>query len=283
MNLLSAATTTLPLLGPDDPPPFRVHNPHGRSPFVLLADHAGQRVPAALGNLGLPQAELDRHIGWDIGIAGTTAELAWRLDAFAIEQTYSRLVIDCNRPLASPTLMPEVSDHTTVPGNAGLSLAQREQRIAAIHAPYHARIDAELERRRAAGQPGLLVMMHSFTPMMNGHVRPWHCGVLYHRDARFAHALRDALRAEDDLDVGDNQPYAVSDSSDYAVPVHGEGRGLVHVELEIRQDLIADAAGQQAWAARLERIFRALQPRLLQAQAGVTPDARDTGMRVSGM
>ncbi|SBV38129.1 conserved hypothetical protein [uncultured Stenotrophomonas sp.] len=262
MNLLAAAATP-PLLGRDDPPPFTVHNPHGASPFMLLADHAGQRVPAALGNLGLPQAELDRHIGWDIGIAGTTAGLARRLDAFAIEQTWSRLVVDCNRPLSSPTLMPETSDGTLVPGNIGLSAAQREQRIAAIHAPYHARIAAELDRRRDAGQPTLLVMMHSFTPVMNGHARPWHCGVLYHRDARFAHALRDALRTEGDLEVGDNQPYAVSDSSDYAVPVHGEGRGLLHVELEIRQDLIAGTAGQQAWAARLQRLFTALQPALL--------------------
>ena len=113
-------------------------------------------------------------------------------------------------------------------------------------------------------QPTLLVMMHSFTPAMAGVARPWHCGVLYHRDARLAHALRDALMAEGDLVVGDNQPYAVSDTNDYAIPVHGEARGLPHVELEIRQDLIADAAGQQAWAARLARIFTALQPRLLQ-------------------
>ena len=255
-----------PLLGEGDPPPFSVHNPHGSSPFVLLADHAGQRVPAALGDLGLPQVELDRHIGWDIGIAGVTVELARRLDAFAIEQTYSRLLIDCNRPLTSPTLIPETSDGTVIPGNAALDAPYRQQRIDAIHAPYHARITAELERRRDAGQPTLLMMMHSFTPVMNGHARPWHCGVLYHRDARFAHALRDVLRAEGDLEVGDNQPYSVSDSSDYAVPVHGEGRNLVHVELEIRQDLITDAAGQQAWAARLERLLRGLQATLL-AQA----------------
>lgn len=254
-----------PLLGAGDPAVFRVHNPHGTSPFLLLADHAGQRVPAALRELGLPQHELDRHIGWDIGIAGTTAALAQRLDAWAIEQSYSRLLIDCNRPLVSPTLIPETSDGTVIPGNTALSPAQRQQRIDAIHAPYHARIEAELDRRRDAGTPTLLVMMHSFTPAMNGAQRPWHAGVLYHRDTRFAHALLQALRAEGDLEVGDNQPYSVSSSSDYAVPVHGEGRGLVHVELEIRQDLIADAAGQQAWAARLERIFRTLQPQLLAA------------------
>lgn len=262
--MADAGRTTLPpLLGAQDPAVYRVHRNQGASPFVLLADHAGQRVPAALRQLGLPQQELDRHIGWDIGIAGTTAALAERLDAWAIEQTYSRLLIDCNRPLASPTLIPEVSDHTVVPGNAGLAADQRRQRIETIHAPYHARISAELDARRAAGRPTLLVMMHSFTPRMNGQQRPWHAGVLYHQDTRFAHALLRALRAEGDLEVGDNQPYSVSSSSDYAVPVHGEGRGLLHVELEIRQDLIADAAGQSAWADRLARIFTALQPQLL--------------------
>ncbi len=250
------------LLGPSDPSPFTVHRPQGRSPFVLIADHAGQQIPATLAGLGLSQAERDRHIGWDIGIAGVTVALARLLDAWAITQTYSRLVIDCNRPLASPTLMPAISDHTVVPGNQSLSPLQRQQRIDAIHAPYHARIDAELDARHAQGRPTLLLLMHSFTPVMNDAARPWHVGVLYHRDTRCAHALLQALRDEGDLVVGDNQPYAVSSTSDYAVPVHGEGRGLVHVELEIRQDLIADAAGQHAWAQRLARIFTALQPQL---------------------
>lgn len=258
----SRAQGPAPLLGRDDPAIYSIHRAQGASPYVLLADHAGQQVPQALQRLGLPQAELDRHIGWDIGIGGVTRALAARLDAWAIEQTYSRLLIDCNRPLASPTLIPEVSDGTVVPGNAGLSDAQRQQRIDAIHAPYHARIDAELAARTEAGRPTLLVMMHSFTPVMNGVARPWHAGVLYHRDTRFAHALLHALRDEGDLVVGDNQPYSVSSSSDYAVPVHGEGRGLVHVELEIRQDLIADAAGQHAWAERLARIFATLQTQL---------------------
>ena len=247
------------VLGPSDPAPFTVHQAQGRSAYLLLADHAGQRVPAALAELGLAQAELDRHIGWDIGIAGVTIELARLLDAWAITQTYSRLVIDCNRPLASPTLIPETSDHTVVPGNAALTAAQRDQRIAAIHAPYHARIDAELDARAAQARPTVLVMMHSFTPRMDNLQRPWHAGVLYHRDTRLAHALLQALRDEGDLVVGDNQPYSVSSTSDYAVPVHGEGRGLLHVELEIRQDLIADAVGQRAWAQRLARVFQQLE------------------------
>ncbi|WP_235429736.1 N-formylglutamate amidohydrolase [Xanthomonas sp. GPE 39] len=252
-----------PLLGPDDPDVFTIHRPQGSSPFLLLADHAGQAVPRASANLGLPQHELDRHIGWDIGIAGVTRALSTLLDAWAIEQTYSRLLIDCNRPLTSPTLIAETSDGTVVPANAGLSVAQRQQRITAVHAPYHARIAAELDARRTNARPTMLVMMHSFTPIMNGVSRPWHAGVLYHHDTRFAHALLRALGEADELLVGDNAPYTVSDSSDYAVPVHGEGRGLLHAELEIRQDLIADNTGQQAWAHRLAKILTTLQPQLL--------------------
>ncbi|GAB3058629.1 N-formylglutamate amidohydrolase [Stenotrophomonas tumulicola] len=247
------------LLGADDPEIYSIHRPRGASPFLLLADHAGQHIPRALAGLGLPQAELDRHIGWDIGIAGVTRALSGLLDAWAIEQTYSRLLIDCNRPLASPTLIPEVSDRTHIPGNTGLSAAQRQQRVDAIHGPYHARIGAELDARHGQGRPTLMVMMHSFTPLMDGVQRPWHVGVLYHRDTRLAHALLQALGDEGDLVVGDNQPYSVSSTSDYAVPVHGEGRGLVHVELEIRQDLIADEAGQLAWAQRLARVLQRLQ------------------------
>jgi predicted N-formylglutamate amidohydrolase len=248
------------LLGAGDPPSFELLNPLGASPWMFTADHAGQAIPRALGDLGLPPGEIDRHIGWDIGIAGVARELAARLDAWTILQTYSRLVIDCNRPLDSPTLIAEASDGTAVPGNAGLDAAARDARVRDIFLPFHARIAEALDLRGAHRRPTLLVTLHSFTPAMGGAPRPWHCGVLYHRDARLAHALRDALQAEGDLVVGDNQPYAVSDSSDYAIPVHGEARGLPHVELEIRQDLIADAAGQWMWAQRLERLLRALEP-----------------------
>ena len=251
------------LLGADDPPPFTVVDGRADGPFVLVSDHAGKRVPAALRGLGLPPAELTRHIGWDIGIAGTTVALAERLGAWAILQTYSRLVIDCNRPTGAASSIPAISDGTPVPGNHGLDEAARARRIEAIFAPYHARIAAELDARAAAGRPTLLVSMHSFTPAMAGVARPWHAGVLYGRDARLAHALRDALAAEGDLCVGDNQPYAVSDATDYAVPVHGERRGLPHVAIEIRQDLIADEAGQAAWAARLARLLCRLGPRFV--------------------
>ena len=250
------------LLDNEDPAPFTVHNPQGSSPFVLVADHAGQKIPAQLGDLGLPQSELDRHIGWDIGIAGVTERLAGLLDAFAILQAYSRLVIDCNRPLDSASSIVSSSDGTVVPGNQDLPHDQQTARALEIFAPYHGRITQELDRRSAQAQPPVLIAMHSFTPVFAGEARPWHVGVLYHRDTRLAHALLDALKGEPDLVVGDNQPYSISDGSDFAVPVHGEQRGLLHVELEIRQDLIADAQGQAQWAQRLARILPALLPDL---------------------
>ncbi len=252
------------LLGADDPPPYRVLRAQGASPFVLIADHAGQAIPAGLDALGLPQAELDRHIGWDIGIAEVTRRLSERLDAFAILQNYSRLVIDCNRPLLTPGSIVRISDGTEVPGNRALGEADAAARALEIFAPYHARITAELDRRSDAAPAPILIAMHSFTPVLDGDARPWHAGVLYQRDPRLAHALLAALRAEPGLDVGDNQPYAVSDATDFAIPVHGEQRGLLHVELEIRQDLIAEAHGQDQWAERLARILLALAADLTQ-------------------
>lgn len=247
------------LLGPDDPPPLQISRIVGASRFVLIADHAGQRVPAALRDLDLPQSELDRHIGWDIGIAGTTEFLGSLLDACTITQPYSRLVIDCNRPLESPTLIPAISDGTTVPANNTLDATARQLRIDAIHAPYHARITAELDARTAAGRDTVVILMHSFTPTMGEQQRPWHCGVLYNHDRRLARQMLNLLSAEGDLVVGDNQPYAITDDSDYAANVHGEARGLPYVEIEIRQDLIADVTGQREWAQRLARLLPELR------------------------
>ena len=252
----------LKLLGAGDPAPFQVHRPQGASPFILIADHAGQSIPARLGDLGVAQAELDRHIGWDIGIAGVTERLSEMLDAFAILQTYSRLVIDCNRPLEAAGSIVTSSDGTPVPGNQAVDDNEKVARALEIFAPYHARITQELDQRSAGPQAPVLIAMHSFTPTFSGTARPWHAGVLYHRDTRLAHALLAALRAEPGLVVGDNEPYSISDGSDYAIPVHGEQRGLLHVELEIRQDLIADAQGQHEWAERLARILPALLPDL---------------------
>jgi len=238
------------VLGKDDPAPVSVHNPHGGSAFLLVCDHAGRRVPARLGDLGVGPGDWERHIAWDIGAAGVCAALGPLLDAMCIEQVYSRLVIDCNRTPGHPTSIPPRSDGTEVPGNQGLTEGQVAGRVADIFEPYHCAIAAEIERRQALGRPVVLIAMHSFTPVMGGVVRPWHAGVLHNRDPRLGRALAVRLRAAG-YHVGDNEPYAVSDESDYSVPVHAERRGLAYVELEIRQDLIADPAGQLRWATLL--------------------------------
>ena len=228
----------------------------------LTADHAGRAIPKRLGTLGLPDSELARHIAWDIGIAGVTERLAEALDAAAVLQTYSRLVIDCNRQHGLDSSIPTVSELTAIPGNEGLSSDEREARRREIFQPYHARIEELLESRSASGRRTLLIAMHSFTPVFKGVSRDVEVGILYNRDVRLPHIMLDLLRHEGDLNVGDNEPYAVGDLSDYTVPVHGERRGLPHVEIEIRQDLIADAAGQAAWAARLARLLPDADARL---------------------
>jgi predicted N-formylglutamate amidohydrolase len=250
------------LLRDDDPSPVRTLREAGGSDFLLTADHAGRAIPRGLGRLGLQESELDRHIAWDIGIAGVTERLSDALDATAVLQTYSRLVIDCNRDPSVPSSIPEISEATEVPGNLGLPAEARAARRQEVFEPYHARIRALLDARQTAARRTVFVAMHSFTPVFKGESRAMQVGVLYNRDARMAAIMLELLRAEGDLVVGDNAPYAVSDVTDYGVPVHAERRGLSHVEIEIRQDLIAEDTGQAEWAARFARLLRAADARL---------------------
>jgi len=243
------------LLAADEPAPVTLYNAAGRSPFLLVADHAGNAMPRALGRLGLAEVECERHIALDIGIAGLGRLLADALDAMLIQQNYSRLVIDCNRPPGSTTSIPEISELTPVPGNVALSEASKAARARAIFWPYHDRIAAELDRRRQAGRPAVLIALHSFTPTFKGVARPWHAAVLYHRDPLFPRRLLALLKEAKGLIVGDNEPYSVSDETDYTIPVHGERRGLPHALVEIRQDLIADENGQRRWAHVLARLL----------------------------
>ena len=245
------------LLDPDEPDPVTFDNEAGRSVFFLTCDHAGRKIPRRLGWLGLPEHETRRHIAWDIGIGAVGRRLSRLLDAAVVLQTYSRLVIDCNRDPKVPSSIPEISETTEILGNRGLTKAARTARIDTIFRPYHAGIAAALDRRAAEGRATVLVALHSFTPVFKGVARPWHAAVLYNRDARLARSLFELLRAEDGLIVGDNEPYRVTDLTDYTVPVHGERRGLPHVEIEIRQDQITDPAGQAAWAERLARLLPA--------------------------
>ncbi|MFZ2236903.1 MAG: N-formylglutamate amidohydrolase [Dokdonella sp.] len=251
------------LLGPDEQPAFTCRDGNPQSPFVIIGDHASRLIPAALGALGLSEADIDRHIGWDIGIGGVVEHLADQLDAFAIRQNYSRLVVDCNRPLESSTLIAEVSESTTIPGNAGLTQAKRQQRLDEIFWPYHRAIDVELDRRIHAGVPTLFVSMHSFTPTYKGETRPWQLGVLHHRRADVAENALAILRESGEWVVGDNEPYAITLTSEYSIPTHGEGRGLPCVEFEIRQDLIESAIQQQIWAMRFAEWLRTLSKQVL--------------------
>jgi predicted N-formylglutamate amidohydrolase len=261
MTLDSAGDTSLLLAG-DEVPPVLEENAAGRSPFLLTCDHYGRLIPRALGDLGLPESELTRHIAWDIGIAGVAEALSRALDAQLIAQRYSRLVIDCNRPPTAPSSIPVISEVTAIPGNRALAAEAVETRRRAVFAPYHRRIEQAIERRLRAGVPTVLVALHSFTPVYKGVARPWHIGTLYHRDTRLPPLLLKLLRAESGLVVGDNEPYAVSDDTDYTIPVHGEARGLMNSGIEIRQDLIADPAGQRQWADRLARIFGEIEAAL---------------------
>jgi predicted N-formylglutamate amidohydrolase len=261
MALAGAGDTSL-LLESQDVPPVLEDNAAGRSPFLLTCDHYGRRIPRRLGDLGLPAAELERHIAWDIGIAGVADALSKHLGAHLIAQRYSRLVIDCNRPPDAPSSIPRISEATVISGNEGLARDAIEARRRWIFDPYHRRIREVIDARLRDSVPTVLVSLHSFTPVYAGIARPWHIGTLYHRDTKLPPLLLKLLRAEADLVVGDNEPYAVSDETDYTIPVHGEARGLMNTGIEIRQDLIADQAGQREWADRLANVFGEIETML---------------------
>jgi predicted N-formylglutamate amidohydrolase len=241
------------LLAPDEPPPFIELGRQGRSNFVIVVDHASPRIPRRLQNLGLPASELQRHIAWDIGALGVARQTAAALDAVLVAQNYSRLVIDCNRDPAVASSIPRVSESSDIPGNAALSEADIAARRVEIFDPYHNHVRALLDERAAAGRSTILVAQHTMTNIYHGVRREMHAAVLYNRDRRFAGLVLERLRREKELLVADNEPYFVSDATDYTIPRHGEARGLPHVEIEIRQDLVSDEAGQTEWAHRITR------------------------------
>jgi predicted N-formylglutamate amidohydrolase len=197
------------------------------------------------------------HIAWDPGAAEVARRFSVHLDAPLVLSGYSRLVIDCNRPLRSTGSIAEQSAGIPVPGNRGLSLEEREKRVNALFRPYHDAIDRLLDSRRQ--RSSLLLSIHSFTPLLDGRARPWHIGVSYGRDRGCAALLTEALARSGDIIVGDNQPYPIDCDIDYTIPEHGERRGLPNVMIEIRQDGIRTAAGAAAWAARLAEAYRSIE------------------------
>src|SRR5438046_1418423 len=190
----------------------------GRGSISSALDRRRRSWPGS--GRGLPESELVRHIAWDIGIAGVAEALSDQLGAHLVAQHYSRLVIDCNRPPEVASSIPRISEATTISGNEGLSREAAELRRQIIFDPYHRRIDEVIDQRIHQGQPTVLVSLHSFTPVYAGIARPLHIGTLYHRDKALAPLLLRHLRGEADLVVGDNKPYAVSDETDYTIPVH---------------------------------------------------------------
>ncbi|HEY0801316.1 MAG TPA: N-formylglutamate amidohydrolase [Steroidobacteraceae bacterium] len=244
------------LLAADEPPAFLELHAQGRSAFLIVVDHAGARVPKRLKDLGLSSAELKRHIAWDIGALGVARRVAAGVDAPLVAQNYSRLVIDCNRDPKVAISIPHISETSEIPGNIHLSSAQIAARRAEIFDPYHQRIRELIDARVAAGRPSILVAQHTMTDVYKGVRREMDAAILYNRDRRFAGLVLDMLRRDANLHIADNEPYFVSDETDYTVPHHAEARSLPYVEIEIRQDLVTDDAGQVEWAARIAQALQ---------------------------
>jgi predicted N-formylglutamate amidohydrolase len=227
-----------------------------RRGIILIADHARNSIPEEYGALGLPPEQFERHIAYDIGVEAVTRGLAQRLDCPALMARYSRLLIDPNRGADDPTLIMRVSDGAIIPGNAFVDDAEREARLVRFHRPYHRAIRSEIDNAIAQGADPVLVSIHSFTPYWKGIARPWHAGVLWDQDDRFAAHLINALRAQGDLNVGDNEPYSGALEGD-TLYTHGTKRGLRHGLIEIRQDLIARQSGVDEWITRLAPVLEA--------------------------
>ena len=241
--------------------------------LIVLCDHASNAIPAEYGTLGLPPAQLQRHIAYDIGVEPIVRDLASRLGAPAIMTRYSRLLIDPNRGRIDPTLIMRLSDGAIIPGNRKLDAAERDKRLRLYYEPYHSAISGVIDRCLATGVQPVLLSIHSFTESWKQFTRPWHVGVLWDRDARLAQPLLESFYAEGDLIVGDNEPYAGQLEGD-CLWQHGAQRGLANAIIEVRQDLIRDAAGQTAWSERLVRIVEKIVREPHVAQQDVAPDKK---------
>lgn len=225
-----------------------VVNENGASPYVIICEHASNRIPRSLGTLGLSQADLQRHIAWDIGAEGTARMLSKLLDAPLVLQTYSRLVYDCNRPPESETAMPKLSETTVIPGNANLTPDERLARVVEIYRPFQNLIATVLDRRATADLRAIPVSIHSFTKLYHGKERGVELGLLFDRDAWLANQL---VKSFAGINTQLNEPYGPKDGVMHLMNLHAAPRGLHHLMVEIRNDLIETERGQQEWAQRL--------------------------------
>lgn len=236
---------------------FEIINPEGDPRFLFLCDHASNALPEGYGTLGLGAEQLQRHIAWDVGAGDVVRSLSQAFHAPAVLGRYSRLLIDLNREPLDPTLIMQISDGAVIPGNARIDKEEREHRLHSYFEPYHQAVTAEIDRALEAGKVPLLVSVHSFTESWKGVDRPWHIGLLWDRDGRAVEPLEEILGRNDDLVVGDNEPYSGELRGD-CLYTHGSLRGLPHVLIEIRQDLLRAEASKKAWALLLEDALREL-------------------------
>jgi len=242
-----------------------VENPDGAGPFVIVCDHASNRIPEEYKSFGFADDALQTHIAWDPGALAVARRLSARLDAPLFWPDVSRLVIDCNRAPDASSLIVAESEGRPVLANRAVSEVERSRRLDRIHTPYHEAIDSCLARRLAARLPTAIIAVHSFTPVYFGKVRPWQVGIVFDDDRRMADLLVRGLKAEPGLTVGINEPYSPADQVYYTVSRHAGPRGLPAAMIEICNDEIGDAAGQRSWANRLARILVAAEPRLVGA------------------
>lgn len=236
------------LLLADEESPLIAANENGRSPYVLICEHASKRLPRRLGTLGLPAADLERHIAWDIGAENVARLLSRLIDAPLMLQRYSRLAYDCNRPPEAPDAIPEVSEVTAIPGNRKLPAEDRLARVREIYRPFHDGISALLDKRSASGVRSIVVSIHSFTPVYKGKERKVELGILHDRDTTLSSRL---IKSFPNIDARLNEPYGPKDGVLHSLNMHGWLRGLRHAMIEIRNDLITTERGQDEWAQRL--------------------------------
>lgn len=230
-----------------------VERADGAGPLVLVCDHASNEIPPGFSALGVDAETMTAHVAWDPGALVVAQAISAATDSPLVYPRASRLLLDCNRTPDAPGSIVARSEDTEIPGNRDLGLDERLARVRRIYTPFHAAIDAVIDARLARRQPTAVIAIHSFTPVYHGRARPWDIGVLYDRDRHLADRLLAALRADGDIVVGDNEPYAPRDGVYHTLGRHAEARGLPSVMIEIRNDRLADAAGQGAWAARLGR------------------------------
>lgn len=245
-----------PLLGPNDEQPVLLDRPKGSSEIVLVCEHASKKLPPALGNLGLGETALSSHIGWDIGALEVARILSKGLDAILISQAYSRLAYDCNRPPDSPAAVPEKSEIYVIPGNVGLSQADKLARAKTFYDPFHAAIESVLEERISAGRKPVLITIHSFTPVYFGARRDGKLGILHDTDPFLAQDMITAASKQGLDGVRRNYPYSAADGVTHTLERHGTARGIANAMIEIRNNLISTPAGQAEWGAIIEQLLR---------------------------